>query len=201
MSDKIAPATIKQVSYLLDMATAELRKGMPLYAELVCEDSRKIHDWIVLQISGLEWAKFSKPAWIKPEEEWIQTSRVMGFNDKNIQGVHFVKHTPDYTTREYNAGHKGYLLVIESPSLSAFGEHWRVSDYGNAGAIAFVVDDVLRPVMSHVGGLLRMLDIPVVVFDSEMDAESIDKLRPLGENSKIGVFADESIPVGWIRPQ
>ena len=201
MSKKIEPKTLENVGLALYLAMKELQSGMRLYAELVCEDSRKIYDWVVLQISGLESAKFSKPALINPEEEWVQTRRVMGFSDKNIQGVHFAKHEPDCNTRAYNLEHKDYLLVIESFSLQDFEKNWRISDYGNAGAIVFVIGHMLNPVISHLGGRLRMLDIPLLVLDEDMDSKSIGQLRALDGNSKIRVFADESIPIGWIKPQ
>ena len=190
--------TFEKASRMLNAAMARIQKHGRLYAELVCESSENIYNWIVLQMSGVEWAKFAHPK-ISFDNEWVRSKRVMGFADKKTDGVHFASYKPDSKSYAYNATHKNYLLVIESQLLGYFEKHWRIQDYGNAGAIAFTTKDVYNPVLSHVGGVTRMLDIPIIVLDQNHNSGEISKLQALGNNANLRIVVDESVPIGGIK--
>ena len=191
------PKTIAKVSGMLNTAMEWIRKGAPLYAELVCEGSDKLYDWIVLQMSGLEWSNFSRPR-TNFNNGSIRSERVMGFADKKTAGVQFAKSQPDTEMEKYNSTHNGYLLVIETSDLKNFEKHWRLQHYGNAGAIVFVAGDIFNPVPSHVGGLLRMLDIPIIVFDKSRDYVKVNDLQALSKDANLRVVVDETAPIGGL---
>lgn len=199
MFEKTIQATaFEKASRMLNAAMAQIGKRGRLYAELVCEGSENIYDWMVLQMSGMEWANFTHPK-ISFDQHEIRTRRVMGFADKTTEGVHFATYMPDFKMREYNATHKNYLLVVDARLLGYFKENWHIRDYGNAGAIVFTTKDIYNPVLSHVGGVVRMLDIPIIVLEEKYDSDKISKLKAFGENASLRILVDESVPLGGIK--
>ncbi|MCX6771049.1 MAG: hypothetical protein NTX79_03265 [Candidatus Micrarchaeota archaeon] len=193
----IETETFEKTSRMLDSAMTKIKKGTRLYAELVCEEGKNLYDWIVLQMSSVEWAGFTQPK-TRVGSDWIRTKRVMGFADRKLDGVCFSKNKPNSEMEKYNSEHKDYLLVIEVSTLVDFEKHWKISDYGNAGAIVFIAQDIFNPVQSHVGGLLRMLNIPTMAFDKGKDYEQIERLQALGKDAKLKAVVDESWSVGGL---
>ena len=194
-----------RMASLLESAMAQIRgalsarnAGSALYTELVCENSRTLYDWVVLQISGMEWMKFVRPEETEFSEKWIQTENAMGFTGRETSGVRFAEYRPDSEMRKYNAEHKGYLLVIDAEVTGHFEKYWKVQDYSNAGAIVVLSSGIMHSVPSHVGGMLRMLDIPMLVFDTGANPDEVEKLIALDKNATLRIVADESVPVGGI---
>ena len=59
--------------------------------------------------------------------------------------------------------------------------------------------DIYNPVLSHVGGVVRMLDIPIIVLEEKYDSDKISKLKAFGENASLRILVDESVPLGGIK--
>ncbi|MCX6769331.1 MAG: hypothetical protein NT051_01480 [Candidatus Micrarchaeota archaeon] len=169
-------------------ALKEIRGKSKLHAELVCADASKLFEWAILQISSAGWLNAARP-YSRPLDGYHIADAVMGFADAKVSGVHHAGAIPKQEDSSYNKAHKNYLLTVEVKDLVAFNRNWRISDYSNAGAIALIARESGNLVFSHFGGALRMLGMPVFVFDHGTGAARA--VLSLDLDAKCNVYADE----------
>ncbi|MFA6908025.1 MAG: hypothetical protein WC263_04320 [Candidatus Micrarchaeia archaeon] len=169
------------------------------YAELVCPTSQNFYDWVMLQASNLSWSLDKMPGAIVDGSYKITSTRVMGFADKETVGVRHAGTHPLQEDRDYNKANRDYLLVVKTPGVDSFRANWQFSDFSNAGAVLMVVRAGLYPIYSHIGGLLRMMGIPVLLINEEKDPNLARMIMEMPESSKSRVLVDESVPIGGIK--
>ena len=182
----------------LSAALLQIKGRAKLHAELACEKASNLFDWTILQMSYGEWLKAVKPAESLAYDGLLKTKTVMGFADNCVSGVHYAGKAPTQADASYNEANKNYLLVADVKNIYDFSNNWGIKDYVNAGAIALVVNECNSLVFSHFAGALRMLGIPVLVFDK--GSKEAKALLNLASDAKCDVCADESISKGWIDP-
>jgi len=200
VSNRSAPAhnDWEEAGDALSAALLQIKGRARLHAELVCENASNLFDWAILQMSDCEWLRAAKPMGRPLYDGWLKAETVMGFADTSISGVHFAGKVPLQADAAYNEANKNYLLVAAVKNMYDFSNNWRIKDYINAGAIAIVVNEHNSLVFSHFAGALRMLGIPVFVY--EKDSKGANALLGLGADAKCNIYADESISTGGIEP-
>jgi len=169
-------------------ALEQIRGKLKMHAELICQDAKNIFDWVMLQASWAEW--LPTPAYPKSiPRGGLRAVSSMGFADKSVSGVSHAGSKPTDENSAFNKTHKNYLLVAEVKDGFEFSASWSISDYINAGAIALLARDINNLPFSHFAGALRMLGIPVLLYDSQ--SAGATKLRSLDSGSECRVLANE----------
>ena len=135
----------------------------PRYLEIVKDDLQR-PIYVVVQSSPVEIRTVETPELSPTQEKQMETDKVMGSKVVRSDLVRYGELEPDLDQREFNARNRGYILVVKigNEHCDAFMERWQLDQFSNAGAIIMQVDEIFHPMGSHVGGVIRELDIPVL---------------------------------------
>jgi len=171
------------------------------YLELLCPSSENPFDWLFMQFSNLEFIGSKRPKERPSGEGWAGTSQVMGFADKICSVMHFADEKPNDSDRKFNKNNKNYVLVINAVSPWDFQDNWHLPDFSNAGAIVMVVSGRRHPAISHMGGLARMMGVPILVYDKMSRFGGAEMIMNSPCNAKYRVIADEAAVFGGIRKE
>ena len=169
------------------------------YLELLCPFSKNPFEWLFMQFSDLGFINSERPKAKPYGDGWASTAQVAGFADKACRNVNFAGRIPSAKDREFNKANKNYLLVINAISPFDLQDNWRLPDFSNAGAIAMVVNGRMHPAVSHMGGLMLMMGLPVLVYDEMGGRGAAEQIMSLPRNAECRVIADEAEPIGGIK--
>lgn len=138
-----------------------------------------------------------------PTEGSIVTKRIMGIGSKHCSIIRCAQDVPSDDQVDFNLDpqNRGYALFVNLKlGLGGFEQHWHLNQFSHAGAI-IVYDSIMsNDLASHIGGVYRALDIPIVVFGLENRRlpNQLAGDKTLRDVS-CSVFANEFMESGWAR--
>ncbi len=178
---------------LNDMLKALLVAAGPRYLEIVKDED---HSWAVVQSAPVQVPSLEMPS-VKESDILLEALSVLSSAVVRSNVLRYANSSPRDEDIEFNRINRGYILVLDAKTCGRFANSWRLSALSNAAAIVLHVNEISRPVGSHLGGMFRELGIPVIA--GQLDARFMDSLmRRPNQRVDCVVYADEFSERGFL---
>ena len=153
--------------------------------------------WAVVQSSQRAIPEIKKPE-IADSSIIVRTPLVCGTKVAYAEKVRFSRTEPGESEpgeedKAFNRENKDYLLVIKVNLVEHFQYRWHLVHFSNASAIVLMVDEIRNPLFSHLGGIFRELDIPVLACSQNKVNFDVAE-----GNNKFMIYANEFRKEGFV---
>lgn len=165
----------------------------PRYLEIVKGEGQS---WAVVQSAPVEVPSLAMPS-VKESHILLEAASVLSSAVVRSSVLRYANSSPRDEDIEFNRRNHGYILVLDAKTCGRFANSWPLHALSNAAAIILHVNEISRPVASHLGGMFRELGIPVIA--GQLDARFMDLLmRRPNQNMNFVVYADEFSGRGFL---
>lgn len=198
----------------IDSPRSELRKLLierinrlttlagPRYLEIVADGVGQ-EELVVVQSAPFSCPHIEKPDLVGYKED-VRTNFVLSIASANTRGCRYLGVKPGEeldirSLEEYDAAHTNYLLVAEGMRTPGLLKEIYVSVVRNVGAIVIYREEPENPrgVLSHLGGHIRKLGIPVLIVSKP--PSFIEELRKKGSTEhECAVYANQFEKEGMV---
>jgi len=163
-------------------------KGSRYYE--VIRDSWTDSNWVVVQAARPKIEDV--PENVSHKDLLGVTRAVVGSAVADAKGILYVESGWQTdrlkTCFEYDSKNKGYLLIVDAPSINTLGEkHLEILErLENKAAVVFSVDEICNTLASHLNGRLRLLGVPILAIEGKRQA-----MQRLDKNGEYVLYANE----------